>query len=566
MKRILAVLLCLAMIFTVTACKPDNITYPTDILEPDNDSGDLDVPADQPETPAAGEESVETDLPAEEETEQEPGAEQEHSEEPNPEDTQTQEPAADGAAEETETPADDTETVADGSETATEEPAEGTEETADEQPAEGEEQPETEEEQPAEGEEEPEEEKAPQNPLAAADYKPATGATPTLALSGLIKPGTAVSALKNRTIVLYTADDQPAFSYLDETGKTVTEWDWMSKIAAENGFIMKYSIKSEAVSLKAQRIALYAGKKLSLVQLGVDDLAAGLTLAGSAADHLDTAMNTFGISKAVLEQSGNRLFAPVGNVESLWYNTALMPAETDPQALSKTNAWTVEEFKAICSEMPAKNALPLIMQDTLAWATLSGKSPLTLANDKLDSNINARATRAVWSAIKELDLKALTTTEDNTSRSLKDNTAAFEYTAAPETAEGITLKWAPLPSMEKETAGTVVFTGTFMALPKYETEEEPIHAALTFAELWCNRYTEARAAALQSLGVSAADYQEYCNFAEANGQLILRDREILATVATYLSGLTDPEVNMDDAYAEVTDRVKALIAARNLYY
>lgn len=528
MKRIFSVLLCLALMFSITACKPDNITYPTEIVDPD---------AEQTQNNQAVEETTPAEDPATQENtpvEETPEADTPQVTDDNPE----------------EAPAEP-ETTGETQETANETSAE--EQVNDPEPAE---------QTTADGEET----KQTTNPLAAEAFKPTTGAMPTLTTSGLIKPSVAVSALKNRTITLYTAGDQPAFSYVDENGATVNEWEWMTKIAAENGFMMKYSVKSSSISVKAQRIALYAGKKLSLLQFGAQDLAAGMTLAASAAAHLDTAAQSYGISKAVLTQSDYKLFSPVGNAESLWYNTALMPEGTDPQTLSQANSWTVEQFKTVCDAAAEKKALPLIMEKNLVWATLSGKSPLTMLDGKLDSNINARATREVWSAVKELDLTALTTAEGSNDLTLKNGTAAFEYTATPETAEGIALNYAPLPALKEGTAGTVTFTGTFLALPKYETAEEAIHAALAFAELWCNRYSETRAAQLQALGVSGAAYQSYCDMAEANGQLILWDAAIEEAVNTYLSGLTNAEVDMDAAYEQAKDRVNALITARNIYY
>ena len=105
-----------------------------------------------------------------------------------------------------------------------------------------------------------------------------------------------------------------------------------------------------------------------------------------------------------------------------------------------------------------------------------------------------------------------------------------------------------------------------MALPKYETNEDNIHAALSFAELWCNRFTESRAAKLQSLGIAGADYQKYCDMTEAAGMLILRDSEIEKAAEAYLGGLDDPTADMDALYSEAKPRIDALVATRNIYY
>lgn len=524
MKRVLAILLCLMLIFSVTACKPDNITYPVDIIDPNEQTGE-DVQADQPEKEESDEEKneeapVADDQPAEGETVEQP----EEQPDENPEKATDE-----GKAEET------------PDEAKTEETPEDTE--------------------PEKTPEEP----AVTNPLAAKDFTPSTDASGTLQASGIVKQGAAVSPLKNRTVTFYTADNRAAFSYTDKREKVVSEWDWMRTLAEENGFIVKYEVKNSAVSVKSQRVALFAGKKLSLVQMTAAELGNGMTLAAAADALLNLDTPTYGISKAVLQQSGNKLFAPVGNVNTLWYNTALMPEGTDPQTLSTANQWTVEQFKTVCGNA-AEGVLPLIMEELLPWATLSGRSPLTLLEGKLDSNLYAKVTRDTWPAVQALHLNTLRNAEGGNDYSLDKGNTLFAYTNAPQTAEGLTLKYAPLPALEEGTAGTVTFAGTFFALPKYETDTEAQRAALAFAELWCNRYTEARAAILQKLGIKGADYQAYCDLAETRGILILYTPEIQKAAEGYLAGLTDPTVDMDAAYEEVKATVEGLIAARNLYY
>ncbi|MBQ7935678.1 MAG: hypothetical protein IJ333_04950 [Clostridia bacterium] len=406
------------------------------------------------------------------------------------------------------------------------------------------------------------------NPLAAETFTPSKGVPGTLSLSGKVLPGSAaVSPLTNRTIVIYTADGTPAFSYTNEKGNAVTEWQWMEQLAEEQGFILKYSIKNKAVSLKAQRTALYAGKKLSLVQMDADELGVGMTLCRSATDYIDEAVSSFGISGAILNASNQTLFAPVGNIKALWYNPALLPQETDPAAMAAANQWTVEQFKAIYNDSVSKSALPLEMEDPLAWATLSGRSPLTLLDGKLDSNLYARVTRDAFSVLRTMneELPDFTPVPD-TVYSLANNNVTMAYTAIPTAAKEVTLTFAPLPALETETPGTVTYTGTYFGLPKYETDEESAKAALTFAELWCNRYTEVLAGKLQALGIKGSTYETYTSMAENQGHLILRQPEIEEAAATYLQGLTDPLIDMDEAYSVAQSKIENIITVQNLYY
>ncbi len=500
MKRILAILLCFCLAFGVSACKPDNITYPAVI-----------------QTPGSAEEVKDPDLT------KEPAVEA-----PLPEETPKEEPKEEPAPEE---PVKE-------EEEASAETKPGTAETV-----------------PL------------LNPLAVETFAPSKTFHSTLPLSGMILPGASVNPLTNRTIVIYTADSTPAFSYADEKGRTVTEWDWMKELAAEQGFFLKYSIKNKNVSLKAQRTALYAGQKLSLVQMRAEELGVGMTLSRSAADLIDPAVQSFGVSGAILKNSNRTLFAPVGNINALWYNPALLPQETDPAALAAANQWTVEQFKAVYTDSVSKSAKPLVMEQTIAWATLSGKSPLTLLEGKLDSNLYSRATRDTFATLRALfqELPAFVGVP-NTEYALAKNNITMAYTAIPDAAKDVTLTFAPLPAPEEGTPGTVTYTGTFFALPKFNEDPETSKAALTFAEHWCNRYTEALAGKLQALGIKGSAYEAYTNMAENQGALIFHHPEIEALAAPYLKGLSDPNVDMDEAYRSVQDQINNIIAVQNRYY
>ncbi len=496
MKRVIAILLCLLLVLGgTTACKPDTVTNPVVVIDPD----------EQPKKQEAAEQPQEKEEQPQDE-EETPKAEQ-------PEDT----------------------------------PDENTEE----QPAKDE--------QPTQA--------APlDHPFAATGFKPSTETEGTLKLSGLIKNTDTATALKDRTITLYTAADQPTFSYVNQKSTAVSEWDWMKSMAEAYGFTLKLTVKKAETSLKAQRVALYAGKKLSLLQFGEKDLAAAMTLAQSAEDYLDDTAATDGVSKAVLEQSKQTLFAPKGMVTTLWYNKELLPQETDPATLAKENKWSIDAYKSIWDASAEKGILPQETDDELAWITLSGKSPLTLLNGKLDSNLNAKTTRDLWADLKDLraDFKAFTPA-DETEYSLKLGNAAMTFTATPERGEEQTLQSAPLPAMEEGTAGTVTFAGTFMALPRYQAEDDA-PAALAFAEAWCNRYTEARAADLFALGMTAEDYVNYVEFAEENGYLIFRSAEIETLAENLLQGAWDPAINQEEEYSKIRIQLNALIDRHNLYY
>ncbi len=512
MKKIASILLCLLLILNVGACKPDNITYPKPIIDPS-------AQEQQEEAPAV------KDEPAQDQ----PAADQPAEEQPIEE-----EPAEDQPIEEV--PAEEA-------------PAEN---EADQQDAAEEEQPE---------EESPKEEAPIQNPLAAEGFAPSQAVGSSLPLSGLTKKED-LRILRNRTIHLFTAGEDPAFHYVDEKGNVMDERQWMEALAKENSFILKYSIKKESLSLRAQRIALWAGKKLSLIQMPSNAAADGLTLSRSAEEYLDLNAESFGISKAVLEQSGYRLLAPRGMVKTLWYDPSLLPEGYDPAKLQESGEWTVEKFNALCAAT-AKEVKPLELQDLLAWGALGEKSPLTLLEGKLDSNINAMKTRPAWEAYAELPVFE---EKEDTDYSQSAGNLLMDYTEQPKATKDRPLLYAPLPALEGEGHTASTFCGTYLALPKYGISGEAAEAALLFAELWCNRYTECRAKQLMDAGVSGAEYEAYCAAAEENGVLILYCPAIEALMAPYFEAIATPDADLQAVYDPLRQPLLSLIAARNLYY
>ena len=480
MKRILALILCLAIFAVIPACKPDNIQAPADIVTP--------------EEQAALEKENESQKP----------------------------------------------TVT---------PLEKEEEPQEEIP-----------------EEKPEEPKV-LSPLAAEDFEPSATIASTLPLSGMIKPSDTVSLLKNRTITFYTADDKAAFTYQDEDGKAINEIEWMKALAEENGFLLKVQVVPAARSVTTQRLALMAGKDLSLIQLDSSDLASGLTLCSSFKDLIQEEITSFGVSNTVLTQSDYKLMAPLGMVESIWYDSELFEEDQSPADLQEKDNWLMDGFRLLCESMVEKKVQPLSMQSALPFATLSGKSPITLKEGKLDTNINSIGSKKVWSALQEMNKEIPTLIKDeDLTYSLAKGTLAMEYTAHPVPSENQTLQFAPLPALEKEIGSAVTFSGTFFGLPKYEESESNRLAALTFAELWCNRYTEARAAELQSFGIKGESYQAYLQMAEEQGMLILYNSTIQEMVAPYLKGLTDESVNMSATYSGIIQKLYAYVATQNIYY
>jgi hypothetical protein len=110
------------------------------------------------------------------------------------------------------------------------------------------------------------------------------------------------------------------------------------------------------------------------------------------------------------------------------------------------------------------------------------------------------------------------------------------------------------------------YCGNFLALPKYREEQAADLAALTFAELWCNRYAETIAADLKALDLDAAAYADYLALAEGNGSLIFYDASIEAIAETYLSGLTDAKVDMAAEYEKIRAKLLGTVAKYNQNY
>lgn len=517
MKKILTIFLCGMLLFSVPACKQETVTYPSVVTKPGaTESVELEKPKQEKEeepqdsTAGTGGQTVQIGSGK---PEAKPEAEQPETEKPEVEQPETEQPEA--------------------------------------------EQPETEAATP--------ERTFAKHPLVLKNAALSKTTASTIALSNLVKGG-GLKTLKSRTLTLYTAGDTPSFHYLNEKGVLVSEWDWMKEIAKENNFTLKLVRKTNASSLKAQRIALNAGQELSLVTLRKEELASGMTLCRSASKYLNAAADPGGVSQSVLSQSNHTLFAPIGNIEALWYHLDLMPEKLDPNTLYKNNQWNAEAYTKVHANALTKKIMPLLMETALPWATLSGKSPLTLLNGKLDSNINAQVTQTVWAQLQTLN-DALTPFKPakNTTYTFADETVAMTYSSIPAAGKG-SYSFAPLPTLGEEQESTVTYCGNFLALPKYREEQAADLAALTFAELWCNRYAETIAADLKALNLDATAYADYLALAEGNGSLIFYDASIEAIAETYLSGLTDAKVDMAAEYEKIRAKLLGTVAKYNQNY
>ena len=71
-----------------------------------------------------------------------------------------------------------------------------------------------------------------QNPLINRDRQQNKGLAPSFNIddTGFVRAGTKLTDLNKKTLAFYTADNFAAWSYRNEKGVTIDEWEWFSQL------------------------------------------------------------------------------------------------------------------------------------------------------------------------------------------------------------------------------------------------------------------------------------------------------------------------------------------------
>ena len=366
------------------------------------------------------------------------------------------------------------------------------------------------------------------NPLINRDRQVNKQALPSFAIddTGFVRDGTTIKDLKGKTLQFFTADNFPGWSYRNEKGETIDEWQWFKDLKREVGLSIKYEVKQHQKSTAAALQYMNAGKQCDVVYANHVIYPNVLCISRSITDLI--AINNLGSSPGVCKNTmdvcrwGNtlRVVAPIGVVDVLWYNQTLTQelALSDPHTMWEKGAWSWDTFKKYMLSAPktTKDGKELVAfvewgsNCSYVWPSTNGKESVkidaTAPKPTLINNWLAPEVLATWEFIcgvkQQINFKC--TPESETSAgNQKEHVGMYEGTTLmsatmytqvyrdTEYSKHVQINWVPFPKANTPTGQEVCqYYGFGMVLPRKTSNEKNVNYALKFMELWATRFTE----------------------------------------------------------------------------
>ena len=381
-----------------------------------------------------------------------------------------------------------------------------------------------------------------QNPLIHRDRKSNKNVMPSFNIddTGFVRSGVKLKDLKGKTLVFYSADDYPAWSYRNTKGETIDEWTWFEQLRGEIGLQVKCNITSGwNVTIEKSLKDMNAGKQCDVVCSSHVTYPSSLCVSRSITDLIS--INNIGSSPGVCKTTmdilkwGNtlRVIAPIGVCDVLWYNATLAQelGLSDPHKMWEADKWDWDAFKAFQYSIPqkTKDGKDLISMGhwvgntSYIWPLTTGTPHIFVGYDKpvptLINNWDADTTMRAWEFITTIanntnyNATSKAYEEIFTGTSIMAGTMYTQVYQDTEYSKHVQVNWVPYPMEKAKTLsemqaaidtkyansdvkpsvthdGAAQFSGFAMLLPKKTAKKDNVDIALKFMELWATRFTE----------------------------------------------------------------------------
>ena len=342
--------------------------------------------------------------------------------------------------------------------------------------------------------------------------------------TGFVRAGTKLADLKGKTLAFFTADNFAAWSYRNERGDTIDEWQWFKDLKSELGLNIKYTVKQHMNSVNAALQYMNSGKQCDLIYSNHVIFPSSICISRSITELVN--INNLGSSPGVCKNTmdickwGNtlRLISPIGVVDVIWYNQTLTSELklSDPHKMWEAGKWNWDTFEAYMLSIPkttldgrelkafvqwpsnasyiwpstngspriyidADNDLPALINNWDKPATLEAWEFIT----NVCNNVNYDATPEVTPGVQAAHIGLY---EGTTIMSATMYTQVYRDT---EYSKNIQINWVPYPKSNNEGGVDVCqYYGFGMMLPKKTAKKDNVDYALKFMELWATRFTE----------------------------------------------------------------------------
>lgn len=365
-----------------------------------------------------------------------------------------------------------------------------------------------------------------QNPLINRDRQQNKGLAPSFNIddTGFVRAGTKIADLKNKTLAFYTADNFAAWSYRNEKGVTIDEWEWFSQLKKEYGLTIKYTKSQHMKSTESALQAMNAGKQCDIIYSNHVVFPSSLCITRSITDVVN--INNLGSSPGVCKNTmdtakwGNtlRLIAPIGVVDVIWYNQTLTQelGLSDPHLMWEKGKWSWSSFGDYMKSVPAKNNRGEDLVAFVQWpSNASYIWPSTNGSPRIYIDADADKPALINNWLKPETLEAWEfitgvcnsinygSSEETTPGNQKEHLGLYNGTTImsatmytqvyrdTEYSKKVQINWVPYPKSDNANGKEVCqYYGFGMMLPKKTSKPDNVNIALKFMELWATRFTE----------------------------------------------------------------------------
>lgn len=365
-----------------------------------------------------------------------------------------------------------------------------------------------------------------QNPLINRDRQQNKGLAPSFNIddTGFVRAGTKIADLKNKTLAFYTADNFAAWSYRNEKGVTIDEWEWFSQLKKEYGLTIKYTKSQHMKSTESALQAMNAGKPCDIIYSNHVVFPSSLCITRSITDVVN--INNLGSSPGVCKNTmdtakwGNtlRLIAPIGVVDVIWYNQTLTQelGLSDPHLMWEKGKWSWSSFSDYMKSVPAKNNRGEDLVAFVQWpSNASYIWPSTNGSPRIYIDADADKPALINNWLKPETLEAWEfitgvcnsinygSSEETTPGNQKEHLGLYNGTTImsatmytqvyrdTEYSKKVQINWVPYPKSDNENGKEICqYYGFGMMLPKKTSKPDNVNIALKFMELWATRFTE----------------------------------------------------------------------------
>ena len=339
-----------------------------------------------------------------------------------------------------------------------------------------------------------------------------------------VREVTKLSDLRNKTLAFFTADNHAMWSYRNEKGITMDEWEWFILLKRELGIQVKFTKSQHQKSVESALQAMNAGKQCDIIYSNHVVFPSSLCISRSLDDfiNVDKISNSPGVCSNIMNMvrwgEGNRVISPIGNVDVLWYNQTLTQelGLSDPHKLWEEGKWNWNSFKDYLNSVPERNPsgeelVALVQWPTTAaaiWPSTNGDPAICLDSSAsipmILNNWSAPSTVEAWEFITNVcnnvnyDSSAEPSPGNQQAHlGLYNGTTMMSSTMYPqiyrdtEYSKKIQINWVPYPkSLNANGRDIAQWRGAAMMLPKRTSKPDNIPIALKFMELWASRFTE----------------------------------------------------------------------------